>query len=157
MLESPERQHCLEKEACLHTSPAKCQRKERWYCAVSLLYIHSLVSSVYKVKTSRVMFYLSEPTIKAHLGMSWSRGHKMASSSWPDLSQNSLLKALLEKCDFVVCGSLWFPRQRQTQESIDGWVDTGSQECGTFAFALVSYSRTSLPPAFVLPFSPSCC
>lgn len=34
---------------------------------------------------------------------------------------------LSEKSNFVVCASLWFLREWQMQESIDGWVDTGSQ------------------------------
>lgn len=51
---------------------------------------------------------------------------------------HTLTEASQEKCDFFVCGCLWFPRLPQMHDGSDGWVDTWSKECGTFAFALPS-------------------
>lgn len=110
---------------------------------------HKLCPLVYKDETSRVVFGWGH--------LYWNprpEGHKLASCSL--LLSDSLWKVSLQKCDFPF-GSLWFPRQHQMQESNDGWVHMGSQECGTFAFALASYSCTPLAPAFVLLFSLSSC
>lgn len=74
---SPERQHCLEEDTCLHTSPANCQGKERWYSAVSLLYTYPKPYPLQCTgKTSRIMSWLGLDTFEVHhLEMSRSQSH----------------------------------------------------------------------------------
>lgn len=70
-------------------------------------------------------------------------------TKWPfpssPLHSTSVLKADVQKCDFCC---LWFFSgfldSGKRQRVLTGELIRGSQECGTFAFALASYSRCLL-------------
>ncbi|KAG7238835.1 hypothetical protein INR49_030379 [Caranx melampygus] len=64
---------------------------------------------------------LPQANVKEGKGVTRSESHKLAFVLLTSSLSASVPKANLQKCDFfVVCGSFWFSRQRQTSESFDG-------------------------------------